>query len=318
MSKILGSILAILVAVVIVLALAKDAIIKTVMEQAVTGMTGFKTTVESVKYDFPSTIQISGLDIKNPQGFKAKTFVNIPEIFVSLHLSELIKSRKIHLPEVRLNLQEVNIEKNEKGVSNVELLTSVGGKQGQTQAPEQPAQIKKVALLFQLDRLVLTIRNVSYEDRSGLIGSAPIPGKKLAVDLNVQQEVFTNITDPQQLVNVILVKILNSATLGRILNIDPSKLLGDNVNKVLMSGQELVNQQAAVVTKQVGNLANQATSAVGDNQVTQKAEALVHGSLDGAKNVLGDTAGSAKDQVSGLFGKLKALQPGDKTAEKTQ
>lgn len=316
MRKIIGSLLGIFIVLLVVVVLAKNTILKVAVEQSVTRLTGFKTTVQSLQYNYPSTIHIQGLEIKNPSGFQSEVFTNIPEIYAQLELQELLKGKKIHLPEVRLNLQEVHIEKNAQGVSNIELLSSVGGKKATTteaHPPAQPAE-KKDAMPFQLDRLVLTIRQVSYEDRSGIIGRAPLPGKKLNVDLNVKEEVFTNITDPQALVNVILVKILNSATLGRILDIDPKQLLGDNAAKVLSTGQEVLTQQTANVTK----FAGQAASSVTNAEMTRKAEALVGSSVGGAKNVLGGTASSAKEGVSGMFGKLKALQPGENSAEATK
>jgi hypothetical protein len=317
MKKIIGAIFGILIAVIVIAVVARNFILKSTIQMAVTSVTGFKTTIEDLRYDLPSTILIKGLDIKNPKGFSNETFVNVPEIFATLELKELLKSKKVHLPEVRLNIQEVHIEKNAQGVSNVEMLSSVGGKKASEPAPVQkkPEPGSGEVMPFQLDKLVLTIRNVSYEDHSGLVGKAPIPGKRLAVDLNVQQEVFSNITDPQALVNLILVKILNSATLGRILNIDPKQLLGDNAGKILTSGQQILTEQAGMVTQQVGNLAGQATTIVTDNQVAHKAEALVGSSATTAKSVLGNTTGAAKDQVSGLFGKLKTLQPEEKTAE---
>lgn len=301
MGKFFGSILGILIVLVVIVVVAKDMILKAALEQSVTILTGFKTTVQSLQYSLPSTLQIKGLEIRNPSGFKEEVFVNMPEIYASLSLQELLQDKKIHLSEVRLNLQEVHIEKNPQGVSNVELLSSVGGKFGAAKQPvpvTQPSG-KQERMSFQLDRLELTIRTVSYEDRSGLVGRAPIPGKKVAVDLNVQREVFLNITDSKALVNLILVKIFNSATLGRILDIDPRELLGDNAAKILSSGQQVIAQQAAG---------------------TRKAEALVGSSVGGAKDVLGSTAGTAKEQVSGLFKKLsggKTLQPGDTTPEKT-
>ncbi len=310
MKKILSLLFFVVLALAVVLVLAKDLVIKTSIEQAVTLLTGFKTKVEGLKYDFPSTIHIKGLELKNPAGFEQKIFTSIPEIYISLVLPEILQGKKTHLTEVRLNVQEVNIEKNKEGVSNVELLSSVGGKSGKkTEAkPKEEKAGKKPPMPFQLDRLELTVRNVSYEDRSGVVGLAPVPGKKIAVDLNLQKEVFTDITDPAVLVNVILVKILNSATFGKLLNISPSDLLGDNLTGVLNSGQEIAGQQVAVLQDQVGGITGKATTAVTQSDLTKKAGSLVGGSAAGAKG-----------QVSDLFGKIKELTPGeDMTAKDAQ
>ncbi len=307
MKKILSLLFFVVLALVVVLVLAKDLVIKTSIEQAVTRLTGFKTKVEGLKYDFPSTIHIKGLELKNPAGFEEKIFTSIPEIYISLVLPEILQGKKTHLTEVRLNVQEVHIEKNEEGVSNVELLSSVGGKSGQKAGakPKEEKAEKKPPMPFQLDRLELTVRNVSYEDRSGVAGLAPVPGKKIAVDLNLQKEVFTDITDPVVLVNVVLSKILTSATFGKLLNINPSDLLGDNLSGVVSSGQAMVGQQAAVLQDQVGGIAGQATTAVTQLDVTKKTGDLTGGAVDQA------TAG-----VSGLLGKVKALVPAEDTTAK--
>ena len=321
MKKFLGAVLIVILAAVVFLIVAKDWVLKAAIELGVTRMTGFETTVEDLKYDFPSIIQIKGLTIRNPSGFNHKTFADIPEIYISLALKDLLKAKMLHLPEVRLNIQEVNIEKRADAISNIELLSSVGGKgQAQGTTPASSGE-KKPMMPFLLEKLVLTIRNVSYEDRSGLVGAAgsvvPVP-KSLTVDLNVREEVFTNIRDPLLLVNVILVKILNSATLGRLLNIDPEKLLTQTLSGTLDTGQAFVTKNAGALTREVSATAGQAVSAVSQAEVSQKAERLLRGSVGEGKAALGTTGSAVKDQVSGLFGKLKSLQSEEKPAEQPQ
>jgi hypothetical protein len=309
--KLIRNLLVFLVVTVAVVFLARNAILKAAIEQGVTVVTGFKTTVAGIKYDFPSRIHIQGLEIQNPAGFNEKVFTNIPEIYVDLILPELLQGKGLHLPEVRLNLQEVHIEKNEKGVSNIELLSSVGGSQTKPSgAPAKPAPgEKKPALPFQLDKLELTIRNVSFEDRSGLLGAATVVPKKVSVDLNVNKEIFTNIADPMTLVNVIVMKIVKGATFGNLLNLDPSKLMNESLSSAMSSGQEMLNKQTAALQQQ--------TSALLQSQTTQKAGALLDSSLQSTQGALGDTTAAAKEKLSGLFGKVKSLQSGEAATEAT-
>lgn len=319
MKKFLGSLLIIVLAAVVFLIVAKDWVLKAAIEQFATRLTGFETKLDDLKYDFPSTLSLKGLEIQNPAGFNQKIFVNIPEIYVSLVFRELVQGKRIHLRKMLLNIQEVNIEKRPDGVSNVELLSSVGGSASKP-AAQEPASAgeMKAGIPFLLETLELTVRNVSFEDRSGILGAAPVVPKKLSVDLNLQKEVFSDIQDPAVLVNLIVVKILNSATLGRLLNIDPQKLLGENLSGALNTGQLLVTKGAGTLTKELGSAASQASSYVEQAQVSQKADRLLKGSVGGAKDVVGDTTSIVKDQVSGLFGKLKSLPPTqEKPAEKT-
>lgn len=315
MKKFFSSLFILILAVSVFVVVAKDWIIKTAIEQGVTRVTGFSTSVASVKFDFPSTIQIQNLTIRNPEGqdFKEEIFVSIPEIYASVVLSEAIKGTRIHLPEVRLNVQTVNVEKNPKGVSNVELLSSIGG---QGAAPAKDAASKpapaeqKAPMPFLLEKLVLTLGQVSYSDRSGLLASAPLP-KKMQMDLNVNQEVITDISDAKSLVNIIVAKVLNGATLGKLLNIDPQAMLGD----VTGAGKELIGKSSEMVSKELAGVTSQAKDLVGSTQVTQKAGELLEGTAGKTTEVLGDAAGAAKKQVSGLLGKLKVPGTSDTAAE---
>lgn len=320
MKKFLSSLFILILAVVVFVAVGKDWILKTAIEQGVTRITGFHTEVASLKFNFPSTIHIQGLKIENPSSFKEKTFVDIPEIYVSVVLDEVLKGKRIHLPEVRLNIQEVNLEKNEKGISNVELLSSIGG--GGAAKQNAPAtgskkEQKQLSMPFLLEKLVLTIRTVSYDDRSGLVGAVPIPGKKLKIDLNVEQQVFENITDPNALVNLILAKVLNSATLGRLMNIDPQALIGDSLSGVKNAGTELIGKSSEYAAKGIEDVTSQAKNLADKTEVTRKAEALLGTTAGKTTEALGDAAGAAKHQVSGLLGKLKSAASSEEKSETT-
>ena len=319
MKKFFGGFLIVVLAAAVFLIVAKDWVLKSAVEISVSRLTGFETKLDDLKYDFPSTIQIRGLQIRNPAGFNQKIFADIPEIYASLVLPELLKGKMIHLPEVRLNVQEINIEKRADGISNVELLSSVGKGKAAVQAEETgtPSGQKKPAIPFLLERLELTIRNVGFEDRSSLAGAVPVVPKRLSVDLNVQKEVFTDIKNPVLLVNLIVVKVLNSATLGRLLNIDPQKLLGANLSGALTAGEELLAKQAGALTQGVGNVTGPAASMVGQAEVSKKAGQLLKGSAGTARDAFEGTGAAVKNQVSGLLGKLKPSQTEEKPAETT-
>ncbi len=305
MKKFLSSLFIFILAVLVFAVVAKDWIIKTAIEQGVTRATGFSTQVDSVKFDFPSTIHIQGLNIDNPSGFKEKIFVNIPEIYASLVLDEILQGKRIHLPEVRLNLREIHIEKNEKGVSNVELLSSVGGQGAKQERKTLEKAEQKPPMPFLLEKLVLTLGTVSYSDRSSLLASSPLPAK-VKVDLHVNEEVITNIQDAKALVNIILAKVLNGASLGNLLDLDAKALLNSSLSGVTDTGKQLIGKSSELVTKGLGDVTSQAKNLADQNEVTRKAEALLGGATSKTTDALGDAAGAAKSQVSGLFGKLKA------------
>ena len=291
MKKVLFLVLGLIVAGSILVFLAKGFILKIGMEQVVTRLTGFKTQIRTLKYDLPSTIRIQDLEILNPPGFEAKVFAKVPEVYISFFAGEFLQGKGRHFGEIRLDVREVSIEKNSKGVSNLELLNLAGV------GPEQLWFFAKQAP-FLVDRLKLTIRNVSYEDYSGVTATAGSP-YKYSADLNVQNKIYQNIHDPQTLVNLVLYEILRHATFKKLLDLGSEKLLGG----AFSAGQSFAEQGANVLTHQAGNMAGQAGDLVNRAGIPQKAGAAFQSSVRGTQSVL-----------SGFWGKMKSLAPGKKTA----
>ena len=289
--KILSSILLIVIVAVVSLVVFRNQVIQFVMARAVTQVTGFPTTVGGVNYNFPADIEIKGLHIENPSGFSEKVFADIPEIYLNFSLEEFLKKERIHIREMRLNIQQINIERNAEGVTNLQKLSSVG----QTSAPsgkkvEKAPAPKEPAMPFLLDKFVLTMRKVGFKNNGPLLPGVP-PAGGAAVDMNVNGQVFTNIQDPLVLVNLIVMKILYGTTFGNLLGLNPKELLGKGLDNAFANGGQLLNSASGMVTKELGGL-------------TAKAGGVLPGEVNQATEKL---AGS----VSGIFGKLKS------TAEST-
>ncbi len=282
MKNLFKGLIVLLVALVVLIVVAKDWILKSAIETGVTVVTGFKTEVGSLKFEFPSVLQIKNLRILNPQGFEQKIFTEIPEIYASLDFNSLVTGKAIHLGELRFALKEVNVEKNKQGISNVSLLTSAAGK-GQAPAakPKTEKKAPQKAMPFQLDRFVLTINQVRYADHS-----SPVP-VKLSANLNVNQEVFQNITDPQALVNLILLKIIKGTTFGN-LGVAP-ELLQNSLTGALSGGQDLLKGTTAQATQLAG-----------------EGKQAVEGVLGGTPGNVANAASSAKKSVTGFLGKMKS------------
>ena len=299
--KIFTSLLIFLIALIALIIFGRNWILKTALETGVRTVTGFPTTVQEVQYDLPSTILIKGLQIKNPKGFREPVFTTIPEIYASLVLPELIQGKRIHLKEVRLNLKEVNIEKNEKGVSNVQLLSSVaqpaapaGGKAPARPSASSKKAEKKPPMPFLLEKLVLTIRNVSYEDRSIALLNTTGVNRKVTTDLNVRGEVVSNIDSPIVLVNLILMKIIQGATLQKLLKIDPKALLGEQLGNMRISPDQIMGA--------ANNLSADASQFLTQSGISEKAGEFGAN----AQTALSQSGTAAKETMNGLLSKLRA------------
>jgi hypothetical protein len=294
MKKIVFLVLGLIVAGSILVFLEKGFIVKIGMEQAVTRLTGFKTQIRTLKYDLPSTIRIQGLEILNPPEFEAKVFAKVPEVYISFFAGEFLLGKGVHFREIRLHVQEVYIEKNPKGVSNVDLLNLAGV------GPEQMWLLAK-RTPFLVDRLELTLRNVSYEDYSGVTAMSG-SSYRYSADLNVENRVYLKIDNPQILLNLVLFEILRYATFQKLLDLGPGKLLSGAFN----AGQAFAEQGANAFTRQAGNMAGQAGDLVNRAEIPQKAGSAFQSSVRGTKSVLG-----------GFWGKLKSFLPEKKLTSKS-
>lgn len=306
MKKFLFTVVLLLAALIAAILVFQDAILKTAVEQAVSRLTGFPTTVHSIHYTFPETINVRGLKIKNPDGFEKQVFADIPEIYISLSLGEILHKEKMHLREVRLNIQEVNIERNKQGVTNLQKLSSVGQQASGGQSKPAPKPAKGEKMPFLLDRFVLTLRRVSFDNRGGVVPGIPVGGSASA-DLRVDNQVFTNINDPLILVNLVVMKIVYGTTFGRLAGLDPTKLLGEGLQGTFQNGEQLFKNTAGMVTGQVGSLANQATGELGN--LTAPAGSLAGKATGYAGTATDKLAGGLNEGisgVSGIFGKLKS------------
>jgi hypothetical protein len=116
---------AIVLAILIALFFGKNVIIKASVTAGVRAMTGLKLSIRSMDIDiFKTLIGIKGLQLYNPSGFVDELMIDLSEIYVDYDLGAFMKGRT-HLEEVRLNLKEFLVVKNEAGALNLDSLKAV-------------------------------------------------------------------------------------------------------------------------------------------------------------------------------------------------
>lgn len=241
--------------------LSREWLVKNVFASAVRALTGFDTEIESLRLDLGDAIlHVEGLTLYNPSGFEEPIFASAREIYLRLDLPALLKKERFRIRELRLDIKQLNIEKTKAGVSNVSLLKSVGRPKVREEAgPPKPKPVTpRPKLPFQLDRLVLTLRRVSYYDRSLMVS------KKLSVDMHINQQIFEGITDPKSIVNIVLMKALTAAPFGN-LGVSPAELqnqlaegmrtVRDIGGRIVMEAGPQVVGKAEGVGKKVGSVA---------------------------------------------------------------
>ena len=186
--------LAVVLAVVaiVTLLLSYNSILRVTMERQIRAQTGMDAEIGSFHFALTSpTIRIQNFKLFNSTNFGGTPFLDIPEIYVEYDRAAL-ERKEIHITLMRFNLGELDIVKNQAGLTNIFTLG--------VPAPKNPgASHGTVSLKMQtgfefkqIDVLNVSIGNFKYIDlqdqrnnRQQTIGleNVVIPNVKSQADL---------------------------------------------------------------------------------------------------------------------------------------
>jgi hypothetical protein len=256
MIKKIKIIIIILVVLLAALIIAKNIIAKSALSAGVEAITGLRLSMEGMNVGILKTsIDIKELKLHNPPGFPDELMANIPEIYIDYNLGAFLNKR-VHLQEVRLNLKDFIVVKNEKNQLNLSALNVVKARKGQM--PEQKKERAKKPEI-QIDKLRLKVGKVIYRDYSR--GARPIE-REFNINLD---EYYENITDPYALVSLIITKALGKTAIASIANLD----LGP-----LQSGVTGTLKEAATLSKDAVQKALETSKEKGQEAVGAVGQAL--------------------------------------------
>lgn len=274
-----------ILAILLVLSFAKDMLVKVSVEKGVLVVTGLPLKIRGLSIGIMNTlVGIKDLRLFNPEGYKDEIMLDMPEIYVDYDLPAVFKG-KIHLQEMRIDMRQFTVVKNEKGELNLDSLKVVQAQKEGKKPQEKTAKEGGKAPDIQIDSLELKIGKVLFKDysRSG----APSV-KEFNVNLD---EKYENITDPYTLVSLIVVKTLMNTTIASLTNFDLGGLQG-TVSDTLASAQKIVGDAAVQAEAAVQEGARQAQEAAA--QAQKEAEKAL---TDAQKNI--------QDATKGLQEKIK-------------
>lgn len=216
LKKILMGLIVSILVLVGVLLVGKNIIAKKAITSGVKLVTGLDMKIDSMNIGvMNSLIGIRGLKLFNPAGFEDKLMVDLPEIFIDYDLDAFMK-KQVHLEEVRLDLKEFIVVKNKDGGLNLDSLKAVQIAKEERPAekgeekPKGKGQIPEI----QIDKLKLKIGKVLYKDYSK---GTPPQVKEFNVNIDAE---YNNITDPQALARIIVLKALANTTIANLANFD--------------------------------------------------------------------------------------------------
>jgi uncharacterized protein involved in outer membrane biogenesis len=175
----------------------QNQIIKSTVVNVASRIVGAPVKVKTLSFSLiKSTVNITGFEIGNPDGFPKGILASIPTIKVTVDRPALFKG-KIHLITAEIDIRELGLIKNKDGLLNVDALNIV--KQSRNDSKNKPP------LPMQIDRLTLSIGKIVHKDyaREGE------PTVKVH-EMNIYKS-YQNITSAEQLVALILVEPMKAA-----------------------------------------------------------------------------------------------------------
>ncbi|MCX5677561.1 MAG: hypothetical protein NTY76_00410 [Candidatus Omnitrophica bacterium] len=245
-----------ILAILLILGMAKDLVIKFAVESGARIVTGLNLKIGVFRVGiFNTLVDIRNLRILNPAGFKDKMMLDMPEIYVKYDLPAIFKG-KIYLKEVRINMKEFVVVKNEKGELNLNSLRVV---KAQKSGSSPKVQAGGKAPEIQIDKLRLKAGKVIYKDYSS--GGVP---RIIEYNINIDEE-YRDITDPYTLVSLIVARSLMNTSIANLTNFDLNGL-SSSVSGVLANAQQVTDtaKAATEAVKNVQGTASKAASAVSD------------------------------------------------------
>lgn len=289
--KLLMRLVMFLVVAMVVLVLARNVVVKAAAEGGVRAVTGMPLSIGKFDLGLSKTlVDIENLVVTNPAGFHDTALVDIPKILVDYNLSDILKG-KVHLENLKFDMKQFTVVKNEKGELNLDRLKALQGTQKPSaQTPGQEPKAPAKAMPIQIDMMHLKIGKVVFVDYSSGTAST----KEFLINLD---QSYQNITDLNSVVRLIVLKAMMSSGISNLVNFDIGGLEG-TLTGAFNTSTKMAAQAAA---KSLDAL----KTAAGDpSAIAGQAGGMFKGTTGAVENTAKEVTGSVKNVASSLKDKL--------------
>jgi len=195
MKKVIVLLLVIVLIAVAVFIGARNIIAKNMIEKGVRDSVGQELSIGRINIGVVTPdLRIKDLQVHNPSGYTEKLLAEVPDLFVNYALIDIIKGF-IHFPELRINIKQINVEKDKNGVMNIDRFkpeTKEGDKNEESSAKVDKSDKKQ----FLVNKFVLEIGTVRYRDAS------KTPSTEKEYQINFSKE-FSNVSDERVIIDAI-------------------------------------------------------------------------------------------------------------------
>lgn len=163
---------------------------------------------------FDGDLDLKNFTLTNPSGFEGRTFISIPEIYVSIDTGTIAGPQVKHVREARINIAEITAIRRKDRKYNFEWI--LHQKKVQAKVSEKAAQNK---LRYRIDKLRFTFGHVIFLDYT-VRGDKPF-FVRFDIDLD---KTYTGISDLEALGKSVSKDILDKVSIGDIRNFEVKDL----------------------------------------------------------------------------------------------
>ena len=207
--------LIIAVAVLFVLGILKDQIIRVAVTIGATQVVGAPVHIDGMSVGiFRQSVRVKGFKMYNPAGFPRGLMIDIPAISVGYDLPALLKG-DLHLPLLVLDLKEMIVVKNKEGKLNVDALKVA--QKGKDQQEQKPAK----AMPLRIDVATLNLGKVIVKDYTK--GERP---QVQSYDIGVHNKTFRDIKSAEQFAALVMVQAMGPTALKNAAIYSAASFLG--------------------------------------------------------------------------------------------
>ena len=220
MKKILKWLFLVVLVLVVVIWVGKDAVIKNILADQLQKELGREVTIGSLRLGlWKSSLEIRDFKVMNPPGFWGGEMLAAPEIYVDYNLSSLL-SGPPRFSVIRLHISNLQVVQDREGKLNIAGLSKPKSERQSERTSRSSRREKKEPVEssgggFRIDRLILKVDRGSFRD----LADGRTEGGEIGID-----EEFRDIRDPADLINIVVVAIIRNQLFTRLTGLDVKSL----------------------------------------------------------------------------------------------
>lgn len=223
MKKTLIVLVVIFTALVASYATFKNFFVARLLESQSEALLGVNIVIKKLDISFLANyLRIEGLTIENPPGFGEKEFAYIPSMAIACHPLDYLKNKEIKIYFLGLDIDHINIIKNKQGLVNLKTINPIMNQNNNDAGDNK----------FSVEIFRLNLKDVYYFDYQS--GKALKPK---VYNVNIKNTLFSNLNNPNDIVDLVVLKILSNTAIGQLINMSIAPVANDVKDVVVLTGK---------------------------------------------------------------------------------